>query len=190
MALTKLQAINSMLTSVGESAVLTYVQGASDVANAEAVLDHETLVVLGIGWDCNTDTDVEMTPDTDGRIAVADDILQIDPMDSRIRVVQRNRFLWDKDKLTDVFDDPIKCRVVRALDFDGLPFPLQRRIAAQAAMRYQQSYVGSPTLDRSAKEDLMAADAQAQDAESDSDDYNILDNIDVARFGRYVRRGI
>jgi hypothetical protein len=190
MPYTKLQAINAMLTSVGESTVLTYVEGATDVANAETVLDNETLIVLGAGWDCNTDDGVELSPDADGRIAVPIDALQIDPIDPRRRVVQRNGFLWDKDRLTATFDGPIKFRIVRALPFDGLPYPLQRRIAAQAAMRYQQSYVGSPTLDKSAKEDLMAADAQAQDAESDSDDFNLFDNADIAWFRRNVRRGL
>jgi hypothetical protein len=188
MAYTKLEAINAMLTAVGESVVLTYVEGASDVANAEAVLNQETRNVLAIGWDCNVDDGVELTPDTDGRIAVPEDALQIDPVDPYVKVVQRGEFLWDKTNLTDIFDKPIKFRIVRLVDFEGLPYPLAARIAAQAAVRYQAGYVGSPTLDRSAKEALQAADAQAQDAESDSDDYNVLDNVDIAWFRRDVRR--
>lgn len=188
--LTKLQAVNHMLSAVGEQTVLTYVEGASDVANATAVLDGETLAVLAIGWDCNTDDGVELQPDADGHIAWPADALQCDPLDAGKRYVKRGEFLWDKDNLTDVFESPVKVRVVRALDFEALPYPLQRRIMTQAAVRYQGAYVGSSALDRAAREDLMAADAQAQDAESESDDYNVLANMDIAWFRRDVKRGL
>lgn len=190
MAYTKLEAINEILTSVGESAVLTYVQGASDVVNAETVLDLETRAVLSTGWECNTDEDFELVPDSDGRIAVPADALVVDPVDPYQRITMRKGYLWDKEKHTDVIGKPVRCRVVRDMAFEEVPYHVQRRIVAQAVVRYQNSYVGSPTLDKAAQANLAAADAQAQDIEADVDDYNILDNVDIAWHRRWTVRGL
>ena len=83
MPFTNLQAINAMLTAVGETAVLTLVSGASDVTNAQTILDTETLKVLSKGWHCNSDSGVTLNPDVNGKIAVPVDALQIDPSDDR-----------------------------------------------------------------------------------------------------------
>lgn len=180
MSLTNLQAINQMLTSVGETAVLTIVEGASDTTNAQTVLDAETTKVLVRGWHCNTDEAVTLNPDGSGRIAVPADALQIDPTDTRRDYTQRNGFVWDRAENSNVIGEPVEFRIIRSLPFESLPFALQQRIVAQAIVKYQRAYVGSTQLDAFNREELLAAHAEAEDAEVEGDDYNILDNPDVA----------
>ncbi|MDR6455501.1 hypothetical protein J2788_005011 [Variovorax paradoxus] len=180
-----------MLIAVGEQIILVEVEGAGDYANCSAVLDAETTKVLAKGCFFNTDREVELQPDANGKIAVADNILQIDPVDPSLRIVQRGGFLYDLDNQTDVFTAPVTVTRILNFTFEQCPFTVQREVVARAAMTYQRGYVGSPQLDAFAKEERLEATADAQDAESDSDDYNILDNPDLAYLRRQTyRRGI
>lgn len=182
--LTRLQAINQMLSSVGEQVALVEIEGAGDFANCSTVLDAATRKVLSKGCYFNTEKDVELTPDAAGKIALPPNVLQVDPVDDTLQVVQRGAFLYDKEKRSDVFTAPVTVEWVLDFPFESVPFPIQQEIVARAAMRYQRSYVGSPALDQFAQAEAIEAVADAADAESDSDDYNILDNPDLA----YLRR--
>lgn len=177
-----------MLTPVGEQVILVEIEGAGDYANCSAVLDAETLKVLAKGWAFNSEKEVEFTPDVDGKIAVAPETLQIDPSDRREDFVQRGPFLYNKTKKTDVFTKPVKCDVIRSFPFEDCPYMVQRIIVAQAAMAYQRAYVGSKQLDEFAQEERGEAGADALDAESDVDDYNILDNPDLYYLSRRTYR--
>jgi hypothetical protein len=177
-----------MLTPVGETVILVEIAGAGDYANCSAVLDAETLKVLAKGWAFNSEKEVELSPDVNGKIAVAPETLQIDPSDSHADCVQRGAFLYDKAAKTDVFTKPVKCDVVKAFAFEDCPYMVQRIIVAQAAKVYQRSYVGSKQLDEFAQEERQEAGADALDAESDVDDYNILDNPDLHYLNRRTYR--
>lgn len=182
--LTRLQAINQMLTPVGEAVILVEIAGAADMANASEVLDAETIKTLAKGWSFNTDEGIEYVPDVDGKIAVPPEVLQIDAVDPNIQVVQRGAFLYDKTNHTDVFTRPVEVNVVLSFPFESCPYNVQRQIVAQAAKAYQRGYVGSTQLDQFASEERMEAGADAADAESDIDDYNMLNNGDL----RYLHR--
>jgi len=184
MALTKLQAINEILTSVGETAMLTLVAGATDATNAEVILDAEARKLLARGWAFNTDERFTLANNSDGRVPVPADVLQIDATDPDLDYVQRGGFLWDRARNTDLLWAPAECRVVRDLPFESCPYHIQRQIVARAAQKYQRSYVGSPQLDGFATEETLMATADGADAEADSDDYNVLDNPELA----YLRR--
>jgi len=189
--LSRLQAINQMLTAHGEQIILVEVEGAGDYANCSAVLDAETTKVLAKGCFFNTDRKVELTPDVDGKIAVADNVLQIDPVDPSLQIAQRGAFLYDLDNQTDVFTKPVTVTRILNFPFEQCPFAIQREIVARAAMAYQRGYVGSAQLDAFAKDERLEAVADSHDAESDSDDFNILDNPDLAYLHRRTyRRGI
>lgn len=172
-----------MLISVGESVILVEVAGAGDYANCSTILDNETTKVLAKGWDFNTEV-ITLTPETDGTLTVPDGTLFIDPVDPLHDCVQRAGKLYDKSNSTDTFTDPVDCTVIKAFAFEDCPYNVQREIVGAACQKYQRGYVGSETLDKYVTEERGEARADARDAESDSDDYNILDNPDLA----YLRR--
>lgn len=184
MALTKLQAINEILTSVGETAALTLVAGAADTTNAETILDAETQKVLARGWGFNTDEEFTLAKDGNGKVPIPTDALQLDPVDPTLDYVQRGGFLWNRATNTDVIGLAVICKIVRSFAFVDCPYHVQRIIVSRAAQKYQRAYVGSPTLDGYAKEETLVAVADGADAEAEQDDYNMLDNPELG----YLRR--
>ena len=182
--LTRLEAINQMLTAVGEQVILIEVEGAGDYANASAILDAETKKVLAKGWHFNTDEGVALNPDASGRVLVAPNVLRLDVLDPSLDVAQRGGYLYNRAKQTDVFTAPVKVDRVIAMPFEACPYHAQREIVGRACQAYQRSYVGSDALDKYAAEERYEATADSRDAEVDEDDFNMLDNPDLA----YLRR--
>lgn len=167
-----------MLTAVGESVILVEVAGAGDYANCSDILDQVTQEVLLKDYKCNTEVRT-LTPDADGRIAVSPDILKIDSIDPRFDVTFRAGQLYDRKAATNVFTNPIEVSVTLSLAFEDIPFSLQLEIVTKAARRYQKGYVGSTTADQFLKEDEAVAASIAEDAEADTEDYNLLDSPDL-----------
>ena len=182
--LSRLEAINEMLTSVGEQVILVEVAGAGDYANCSAVLDAETKKALAKGWFFNTEYGVALAPDNAGRIIVPESTLSAKPEDPNLRISQRGNALYDLAKHTDVFTTPVVITRIVALPFEQCPYHVQREIVGRACQRYQRSYVGSKQLDDFAAEERMEAAADSRDNEVDEDDYNILNNPDLW----YLRR--
>ncbi|MHC0508785.1 hypothetical protein [Achromobacter aegrifaciens] len=173
-----------MLVAVGESVILVLEEGAGDYANCSAVLDAETKKVLAKGWYFNTDKGVAMIPDTAGKIPVPPNVLSLDPTDPKVDITQRDGFLYDLKNHTDVFAAPVAVDRIVSIAFEGCPYHVQREIVGKATQAYQRGYVGSDTLDKYTTEERAEATADARDAEVDEDDYNILNNPDLA----YLRR--
>jgi hypothetical protein len=178
-AMTRLQAVNRMLEAVGESVILVEVAGAGDYANCSSIIDQVTSDLLAKDWDFNTEVRT-LTPATDGTIVVTPEVLKIDPVDPYANYVERQGKLYDKTKNTFVFTQSVDVNVTLLFSFEDCPYHVQRAIAATAAQRYQRNYVGSATADKFISEDRFEAGADAADAESTVDDYNILDNPDFA----------
>ncbi|WP_080421389.1 hypothetical protein [Burkholderia ubonensis] len=179
MALTRLQAVNRMLTAVGESVILVEVAGAGDYANCSDILDQVTQEVLLKDYKCNTERRW-LTPDTEGHVAVPPEVLKVDATDPRLDITFRAGRLYDRENASDVFDKPVEVDLTLGLRFEDLPFSLQLEIAAKAARRYQKFYVGSQTADGFLKEDEAVAASIAQDAEADTEDYNLLDTYELS----------
>ena len=123
---TRLQAVNTMLSTIGEAPVntLTGTLGV-DVATAERVLDETSLEVQSMGWHFNTVPEVELTPDSSTKpfITVAPNVVRIDLESSATHdLVLRGDTLFDRKNNTNQFDKSIKkVTVVTALDFTDLP---------------------------------------------------------------------
>lgn len=191
MPLTRLQAVNRMLTPLGESVILVEVEGAGDYANCSEVLDQTTQDVLLKDWQFNTEIRT-LTPDADGKIAVGPEVLKIDPVYKTNDYVQRGAYLYDRGNKTDVFKNPVDVKVTLLFRFEDCPFHVQRKIVADAAARYQRGYVGSRAADEFMQQDRAEAGADTEAAEADVDNYNVLeDDPDMAYlYRRAYRPGI
>ena len=68
-ATTKLQAINTMLSVIGESPVNSFATNATgDVAISKNILDEVLKEVQTDGWNWNTEHNVEFPVDVDGKL--------------------------------------------------------------------------------------------------------------------------
>jgi hypothetical protein len=189
----ELEAINTMLTSIGEQPVQSIVNlaGLSDASIAQQILLNVSRSVQSRGWIFNTDLDEVLTPatvgDNKGVIVLGDNVLRVDTT-NRIRtstqdIIERGRKLWDRKNNTDVFTEGTKISVdqVKLLSFKDLPEPARRFITLRSARIFHDRVVGSDSLHKFFKEDEEQAWTQLLDYEGEVADYNIFDNYDVYR---------
>ncbi len=141
---TKLEAVNTMLTSIGEQPVQTDdFAGLSDAAIAAQILDNVSRAVQSRGWIFNTDLDDELVADSSlgnkGVINIPNNVLRVD-VTSRVRdgatdIVERGRQLYDRQTNNNLFDagTKVKVNLVKHLVFEDLPEPARRYIAIRSA---------------------------------------------------------
>ena len=159
---TELDAVNQILSAVGQAPVTTL-----DLQNPEVYTTLQTLrdvskEVQSEGWYFNTEHAVAFTPDSDDEIHVADNVLQIDATKDKHRddfaIIIKNRKLYDKyhhrysDRneykfpSTVLVDDKFYCDVVYFYQFTDLPYVFQAHIIAKAARKVALKLVGDPNL--------------------------------------------
>lgn len=178
--MTKLEAVNIMLESMGESKVSSLASGLEDAESAEAILDEVKDDVLSKGWHVNTEENYKLTPDNDGKINVPATALKIDTVRSSAHlnlVVRKDgsfRRLYDKDRQTFVISRPVYVDMVLSYPFEDLPRDYQKYIAVRAAEVLQTRLLGSVTLDAYLLRERDLAWAAMLDAEADAADDNIL----------------
>jgi|TARA_R110002049_G_C9034291_1_gene552249 hypothetical protein len=179
----KLEAVNSMLGHIGESPVNSISNtNALPVSAATAIsaLDEISRSVQSEGWQFNTEVNVTLAPAGDGSITLSEDILELDPIDTSIDVVQRGLSLFDRSNNTQAFTKALKVNQTRLLDWESLPEPARRYITLQASRVFQGRVVGSRELEALIARDEYKAYAALTEFDSGSSDRTIFDNYDVA----------
>jgi hypothetical protein len=180
---TELEAINSMLGTIG-MAPINSLAGTltADVTMAQNILKEVSREVQQVGWHWNSEYEYPLTPDVDGHIVLASNILRVDLDNSyawRYDVTQRGSTLYDKKNRTDEFSETLKANVVLYLPWDSLPEPARRYITIRAARIFSDRAVGSETLRGFTAEDEFRALASLKEFEGDTADHNIFDNYDT-----------
>jgi hypothetical protein len=180
--LTKLDAVNAMLASIGEAPVASLTSPSADTTLAETKLEEVRADVLAAGWAMNTDNKVTLTRDVSGHILVPADAITVDTvgtsrhLDVVIRVDSATsaRKLWDRASNTFVFATDVLVRVVRDFPFDQLDHHLRRYITAEATVRFQANVLGSNSVDKRLRDHRDDAWSALQDAEAEQEDLNVL----------------
>ena len=148
----ELPAVNEILASVGQAPVTTLDQTNPDVAIAYDTLLNVSREVQAEGWTFNTEEYYPMTPDANGEIVIANNILQIDlhdEKDNSYESVRRDGKLYEKinhtyDWTTLTGWDTVRCDIVWFFDWVDLPRPMQDYIVAKAAAVVSSRIVGDP----------------------------------------------
>ena len=181
--LTELEAVNVMLSVIGEAPVNT-LQGAAtvDVIQAKAVLQQVSREVQSVGWHFNTERDYPLLPDVNGNIVLASNMVLVDAdTEPDIDVAQRGNKLYDRKGHTFKFSQSIKAEVIYLLAFEDLPQVARQFIVIRAARIFQDRMVGSDTLHGFTEADEKKAWADLKELEGDTGDYTIFDSWDVSR---------
>lgn len=124
---TKLDAINSILSVVGETPItsLEYVSDSASARIASNILDEVDRSFQANGWSFNTDIDYTFTRDNvTNQISVPSNAIRISVPEASyptLKVVQRGTKLYDAKNKTYVFSTNIVGEMVSLLDFDLLP---------------------------------------------------------------------
>jgi len=188
---TKLQAINTMLSTVGEPPVNSLSAQRADSLIAQTILDEITREVLTYGWQFNTDENMLMTPETSsGFIYISDSVVRVDTdpsYSSNYDIVIRGNRLYNRVTNSHVFTEQIPTIQVTLLDFDDMPEVAKRYVSIRAARIYQDRIVGSSTLHGFTGMDEITALARLTEYENEIGDYSIFDSPDMAR--TFIREG-
>jgi len=183
---TQLEAVNSMLGHIGESPVNSISDNAArpvSVSTAIAALNEVSKEVQSEGWHFNTETDVKYSP-VGGSITVPADIIQFDPIDTSLDIVQRGATLFDRKNNTTTFTSDLTVNQMRLLDWDSLPEVARRYIILKASRVFQGRIIGSRELEALIARDEYVARANLLEADGSTSDRTIFDNYDTsARVG-------
>lgn len=181
----KEDAINIMLAAIGETPINSLVGSKSvDVSMAENTLEEISRDIQTLGWVFNSDPGVTLVRDSEGRINLGDNVLQVEVSKvdyPDIGPVQRGSKLYDRKNHTSVFKKNIKAAVVYLLDWDDLPEAARRYINIKAARKFQDENVGSEKHHRFQERDEIEARALMKEHETETGDYTVFDSFDAAR---------
>ena len=187
---TKLQAINTMLSTIGEPPINSLTAQRADSVIALNILDETSREVLSYGWHFNTEEDVQMVPDTsDDSIYIADTIVKVDVTADNYNydIVIRGNRLYNRKTNSFVFLEPIKVIQVKLMDFDEMPEAAKRYITIRAARVFQDRMVGSEKIHGFTMQDEVQALARMNEHDVESADYTIFQSPDIAR--TFMRHG-
>lgn len=178
--MTELEAVNILLTTIGEAPVNTLTGNqVTDVTIAAQVLLEVSREVQSQGWYFNTENGVKLTPDVNKNIIPPADTARIDSKDYNI--VIREGKLFDLDTFSFEFGGTIKVSIVYYQDFTVLPDAARRYIAARAARIYSDRLLNSETIHAMTLRDERQALVDLRQFEEETADYTMMDSLAVSR---------
>lgn len=162
---TELDAVNTMLSVIGEAPVNTLdVSGNAYIESAQGILREVSRDVQVKGWHFNTERDYTLSRDGNSKIPLPTNALQVSTSDEHynIDVAVRGGFLYDKKNHTLLWPDypSLKCRIVFFLDFEELPQSARSYITIVASRTFQERTLGSDALHKFTQDDETRAMAQ------------------------------
>ena len=185
---TKLEAVNSMLSTIGEAPVNSLTSGLVDAETAETILNEVSRSVQAHGWNFNSEPDYTVAADTSGNVILPTEIIRADLANSETKYrsttneyVQRGNKMYDKIKHSFNIDKALKLDVVVLLDFEVCPEVARRYVTVKAARIFQERVVGSDTLSAMNRNDEQEALFSLREMEGDNGDYNIFDDYSTSR---------
>jgi hypothetical protein len=180
---TTLEAVNIMLSSIGEAPVNSLASGLVDAEMAETILNATSREIQSRGWKFNTEKKFRITPNTDGEILLPTNTLKADINQSsrELDLVQRGGKMYNLISHSYNVGTTVELDLVVFLDFELLPEAARHYITIKAARVFQDRTVGSESLHGFQERDEVSAMIEMKDAEGDTGDYTIFDNYAVAR---------
>ena len=178
---TKLDAVNTMLSAIGEAPVNSLSSGLVEAEIAETILNTVDREVQSNGWHFNIEYKKSFAQDTNGEIPLGADILRADAtLDANSKnLVQRGLRMYDRKNHTFTINSSVNLDVVVQLNFSDLPEVAKRYITLRSTRIFQDRVVGSNTLHDFQERDEQMALMELKEFDQASDDNNIFDNYDV-----------
>ena len=131
---TKLEAVNTLLGSIGESPVNSLNSGLVDAKTAENIIDAVSREIQSQGWTFNTDYERSFQPDGNNQFLLPSNILRIEMAERRtseLDVVARGNKLYNRATNSYYFDPSVTAILMNAvvlLEFEDLTEAAKRYI--------------------------------------------------------------
>lgn len=176
--LSKLEAVNLMLSNLGEVPVSSLAGAAGDVyvTTAETVLDEVSRAIQAQGWEFNTDKNYTVVPDIDSQVVIASNIITMDTMPGGLDVTVRQGKLYNKTAHTFLFTDNLTCEVLWEFDYEDLPQYVRHYIAVRAARILSNRLQGDVTGSQLTVDDEREAKATANRHDMRNSDRTMFDS--------------
>jgi hypothetical protein len=190
--MSELQAVNMMLTTIGEQPIanINDKAGLQDASIAQDILHNTSRQVQSRGWIFNTDLQKILSHDSSsgdgsGKIKIDSNVLRIDTTakkrSSKTDIIERAGYLYDREKNTNLFTDDVTVDYVTFLPFDSLPESARRYISVKSARIFHDRVVGSSELHAFFQQDELQAWSDLLEYQSEVADFNIFDDYDTFR---------
>ena len=179
---TELEAVNTILSTIGE-APLNSLSGSLPVDGtmAKNVLSEISREVQSAGWHFNTHYKATLTRDTNNKIPVGTNVVRVELDPNLVSkadydLVQRDGFLFNMAKNTDIFDRNFEdVTQVLLLTFNEIPEQAKRYITIRSARVFHDRTLGANTLHKFSQEDEKQALSILRNAEARTGDFTIFD---------------
>lgn len=180
---TKLEAINIMLSSIGEAPVNSLTSGLVDAEMAETILNATSREIQSRGWKFNTERNFRILPTPTNEIVLPLNTLRADLMktSSDLDLIQRGNKMYNLKTHSFKVSTAVELEMVVFLDFEQLPEAARHYITIRAARIFQDRAVGSDQLHGFQEKDEIYALVELKDTEGEIGDYTIFDNYAVTR---------
>jgi len=185
---TELDAVNSILMSVGESPVNTLSVQSPEVAIAQSTLRQVCREVQAEGWKFNTETEYPITLDTNDHCIVPNNVLQIDLNNFKhlndydvIRKDDNGTIkLYDLIKhqfeFENTSEDKLYCDIIWMIDFELIPQVFKDYITIRASRIASNRMVNNPQSAELIAQDESLARALVTEYDTNQGDYNVFND--------------
>ena len=181
MKLTKLEAVNQILACAGMMPVNSIDEPTtSDAALVVQMLEVVHREVLSHTWHINTEYEVTLEVNHEGRIVVPDSILRFQ-VEDQPWVIHRGSTLYDRENKTDRFETAVTGWCVRWLPWDELSEELKTYITALCKVRYYSAFVGVDQQADLLRTEALIAQAACTERDADTANYSIFDSPDIGQ---------
>ena len=178
---TKLEAVNRILSNIGQSPVTVLDSGNPLVEMAELILDEVSSAVQSEGWIYNSEYQYPFVPDSNGFIVIPENVLALDSSAKSggdVFLIIRQGKLYDKAAHSFVFSGTQKLDVLWLFDFEDVPEAFREYITIRAANVFAGRSVGSQEAVAFGQREEVLARATAIEYDTQQGDYNIFQNRD------------
>ena len=171
---TKLQAVNTLLTVIGEAETNTITGTVPYEVNlAENILDETIAELCQDSYVFNTEADITLSPDVSNNINIPSHYIQIRDV-SQEYVIRDGGLLYSMQAKSNEFSGDITVEVVYLLAFEDLPEAAKRYVTIRAARIYSDRMVGSKDIRAFTERDEIEAKAKLFNYEAGVDRLNMI----------------
>lgn len=184
---TKLDAVNIILSNIGQAPVVNLESGNPMVETAELVLDEISRTVQSEGWVFNTEPCYPFKPNDDNEIVVPDNVLSFDlpPLSDKFTQMRGGK-LYDRTNHTYEWKETVELDVVWLFDFEDLPEAFKNYITIRSANVFAGRSVGSAEAVRFGQAEELQSRAGAVEFDTQQGDWSIFgDSEGLNRYPGY-----
>lgn len=188
--MTELEAVNDMLSVIGETPVasLDEAQTVPDAQIALQLLRRYTRSLQQTGWNWNTEENFRLAPDDTGSIILPQNTLDVKSSDGLVNYASRDGKLYDRSKQTFNIGAAVNVDIVFGYAFDELPSAARNYIATVAGKVFQARLEGDPNINVEEDKAVMAARADLLQSECDDAGYNVMTQAPTVALRQRWRR--